>query len=69
MCFHIKYSLDIAPLYSTSCYTTTVSVARGHLGRPQNIYFPKFFSPLRQFYMKVILRLSEHGDVIEMQTI
>jgi len=30
--------LDIAPLYSTSCYTSTMGVARGH--GLQNISFP-----------------------------
>jgi len=56
--------LDIAPLYTcvyiTSCYTTTMGVASIN-----SIMCPQF----GQFYKKVVLRLGEHGDVIETQTI
>jgi len=60
MCLHIKCSAK---------YSTTVSVAilpnmdvgRGALG--------PICPPFCQFYKKVVLRLSEHGDVIETQTL
>jgi len=33
--------LDVAPLYRTNCYATTMDVARGHLDHgPQNISSP-----------------------------
>ena len=55
--------LDVAPLHTCkhySCYTTTMGVARCQF---HNV--PQF----DHFYKKVVLRLGEHGDVIETQTI
>jgi len=46
-------------LYTSSCYTTTMGVASIN-----SIMCPQF----GQFYKKVVLRLGEHGDVIETQT-
>jgi len=66
MCFHIKLNsvlisawyLDIAPLYTcyAICYTTTMDVARYQF---HNV------PPIWPVLQKVVLRLSEHGDVIE----
>jgi len=53
MRFHIKCSAR----YSTVVYTTTMGV--------NSIMFLQF----DQFYKKVVLRLGEHGDVIETQAI
>jgi len=54
--------LDIAPFYTCmhySCYTTTMGASRCQFHNvPQIGHFSK----------KVILRLGEHGDVIETQT-
>ena len=71
LCFHIKCSAryTVIPFYSTTCYTTT-SVAREAHGP----WLPKYIisvlcPPCRQFYKKVVVRLSEHGDVIQTQTL
>jgi len=47
-------------------YNNTMGVARGTLGP----WSPKYIiSIIYKVYKKVVLRLSEHGDVIETQTI
>jgi len=38
------------------------------VSRVTKIYRFHDVSPIFQFYEKVVLRMSEHGDVIEMQT-
>jgi len=38
--FTLHPVLDVAPLYSTSWYTTTMGVARGHLGHGPQIWVP-----------------------------
>jgi len=69
MCFHIKCSAKLSARYSkhrcilvytTSCYTTTIGVAS--INSIMCLQFGKF-------YKKVVLRLGEHGDIIETQTI
>jgi len=67
MFFILDAVLDIALLYSTSCYN--LGVARGEFGPWSSIYFISIIRKFSQFYEKVVLRLSEHGDVIETHTI
>jgi len=68
--FILNAVLDIAPLHSTICYTTTMGVARA-----PGPWFPKYIifiicPQFCQFYKNVVLWLSEHGhDVIKTQTI
>jgi len=55
---------------TASCYTTTMGAPRGALGPWSPNYFNSICNPpFCQFYKKVVLRLSEHGDVIETLTI
>jgi len=46
-----------------------MGVARGNLDHAHKIYHFHNLPPFCQIYKKVVLRVSEHDDVIETQTI
>ena len=60
----------MTPLYTCvyyCCFTTTMGTARGPWS--PNYINSIMCPPFCQFYKKVVLRVSEHGDVIQTQTI